>query len=298
MRQINIDFERLAGFRPSAADQFEEFEPHGPLPYLLGPRVMFPFDLPDLEYRLQTFKTRDSVLNAFRSILETIERRNHLDLYNMHAHLPFLCLRLNFDRACYGIVKWYAVAARTYDWVILPDDSFLTYIAPGYPLNPFEDVEFMDDGTDLNLLVAMTLVKLRMLLDMKDLVGGVSTPSTTMSTASVPQITYRSSILAFTPSPLETIQSYPIEQQVKALFDLVQRNNKHMWEVLLSPEEYLGWKTEEGKPAPAVGTLEDARATLNRSFDAWRETVGALEWVRGRVAGAVGDKLRIFGGWG
>ncbi|KAJ3032275.1 hypothetical protein HDV00_007732 [Rhizophlyctis rosea] len=240
-------------------------------------------------YTLQNFKTRDAVENILEDMMCMATVSDRADPYLVRGLIPFALLRLNKDQQCYDFVKWYATKYETWlrsgahddldNQIHLNNGTFLTIT----DANVFEDVEYFDNIKDLNLLVAA-------MLDESTVINHVPKRERDYPVAirrSIPSDhIYHSSILANGPSLMRAPYNVEIsetapEQQVHHLFDLVQRTNKHFWKILLNPEGHLNYDVDVQEHKE--GSLMEARATLQKCFDAWSETEGAFDWVKEKV---------------
>ncbi|KAJ3045522.1 hypothetical protein HDV00_009179 [Rhizophlyctis rosea] len=210
------------------------------------------------------FKTLDAVEDALHNVKNLLEL-DQGDKFRVREHAPFLMLRLGKDQECYDFIKWCATAAQAQkDWYKVKEQDFLNC----HGADMFEGVHFLTKVKDVNLLVAAVLLKVRILLNLerKQSNGDQDevTPSTT-SGATAPQI-------------------HVVDDQLDALLKTVKRSNKHMLKMFLHPETHLKMHID-GPPAasPPYGSLPEAQATLQKCYDAWMETDGAMEWIRKKV---------------
>lgn len=81
--------------------------------------------------------------------------------------LPAMLLRLDRDQECYDFMKWYATVGQEgdYDWGDM-DLGFLDV----KDANVFESVEpFVNKYSDLCFVVNITLLKIKLLIDIQNL---------------------------------------------------------------------------------------------------------------------------------
>ncbi|KAJ3032274.1 hypothetical protein HDV00_007731 [Rhizophlyctis rosea] len=275
-----------------------------------------------MDFALKHFKTLDPLQTFLHDTMWLTTCADRPDPHRIRDYIPPLLLRLNKDQKCYDFIKWYATQYKAWlaqddnAWwrkILLNDGKFLNITNA----NAFEDVEYLNN-VNFNLLVAAMLVKLRILLDLevavkKDVVQDESAPVNHLEPRfpivirqGIPaKHVYRSSILANGQSLVRPPYNVKIlksefEKQVHCLFALVERTNKHFWKILLNPEAHIDVEIDQPIPwifmvegrqlgakskvfAPVEGSLKEAQATLQKYLDAWKETEGALEWVRGKV---------------
>jgi len=112
--------------------------------------------------KLKTFDAAQSALDDTMDLLRLCRSDN----MGVRSLVPPLLLRLGTDQACYDFVKWWAKSSydNHYDWGDLSNpyldikDADLT-----------EDVEYMCGSfPNLSHIVSLTLVKIRLLLALKD----------------------------------------------------------------------------------------------------------------------------------
>lgn len=114
--------------------------------------------------KMLEINSRDSVVFSLEHLLDMLRLCRSDNLWARNI-IPVLYLRLHRDQDCYDFVKWYATSGqRNYDW----GDMSL----------PFLDLENEDVFESTNFFggeygstphkIAVLLIKLRMLLDLKD----------------------------------------------------------------------------------------------------------------------------------
>ncbi|KAJ3036805.1 hypothetical protein HDV00_002358 [Rhizophlyctis rosea] len=291
MRQCDIEYEKEGIVYPTA-HLYKDVQPSGNTQWSLDSDEN-PADgavavqLPFLEFQLKSFKTRDVLLDAFDRALQLFDWATNAttlclsNKYNLQAHIASLSLRLNQDGGCYNFLKWYMTVPPSTVFHDMKDQNVLELIKA----DPLEDPQNLPQTNDLHLLVALVLLKLRMLLDKQDMEADWQRQMEAKegnTPATPPNITYRSSILAFKPFPWLDVAAVPLDHHITTLFDRVNRTNKHFWKILISPGGHL----DATVPLqPEEGGLMEAQAMLQKCFDAWVETCGAVEWVRKKVGG-------------
>ncbi|ERF74071.1 hypothetical protein EPUS_08119 [Endocarpon pusillum Z07020] len=194
--------------------------------------------------------------------------------------LPALKLRLGQDQECYDFIKWYATTGSDgkYDWGDL-DNPFLDLKG--------EDVfETLPANTthrygDLPHTVALTLLKLRLKLDLRDLqrssIIGTQVPQEIMDNireqAVGKIVSRRKDIMRATDL---TLLSRELDEQIQALIRGVEAQNSHFWHGLLRPENDLTTRFEAYSP----GSVQEMQRALQLNYDSWIETPRALDLMR------------------
>ncbi|KAJ3034005.1 hypothetical protein HDV00_005582 [Rhizophlyctis rosea] len=189
---------------------------------------------------------------------------------------------LNEDQACYDFIKWYATAAPTYDWAASDKTTFLNI----NDADVYEDVDIWMTVKELYLLVAATLVKLKVLLDLQD--PTLQNDHAASPTKSPATLWFRSSIVGDSFPTIDADQRAQfvdaLSSQLNMLFKHVKRTNKHMWSILLRPALHLDARVAQPPaPPPKANSVPEAQATLQKCLEAWTETKGALDWVRKKL---------------
>ncbi|KAJ3517815.1 hypothetical protein NMY22_g13880 [Coprinellus aureogranulatus] len=70
-----------------------------------------------------------------------------------------------------------------------------------------------------------------------------------------------------------------LEQQTNALFTSVKESNKFIWGAIVRPEQYAHMSPSSYSP----GSIQEAIILLLNNGKSWRETDGAVEWIRGKL---------------
>ena len=115
-----------------------------------------------LKYEGKYSDTIPEVLENCGEVLAAHRR----DKSNVRFLIPPLILQQRNDQTCYDFLKWYATSALQpeYDWDNL-EQPFLDLVGE----NAFEAVRCLLDLEDTPFLIAATLLKLRILLDLKEM---------------------------------------------------------------------------------------------------------------------------------
>jgi hypothetical protein len=115
---------------------------------------------------LVKIKTKHAVQAALNHLLDVL-RLCRGDNMGVRDLVPALFLRLGKDQQCYDFVKWWATTAQDshYNW----GDTSAPYLHPKDE-DVFEPIDlFTGRFTDLTHAVSVTLMKIRLLLDVKSL---------------------------------------------------------------------------------------------------------------------------------
>ncbi|KAH8812755.1 hypothetical protein F5884DRAFT_786321 [Xylogone sp. PMI_703] len=244
---------------------------------------------PYMQYRytlveaLVKVKTRAAVQSALDHLLDML-RLCRGDNQGVRDVAPALFLRLGKDQECYDFVKWWATTGNRsdYDW----GDMSLPYLDIK-DADVFEDIAAVSRRfPDLSHLVSITLLKIRLLHDLRSLQS--STVVGTM--ASLPQEIVDnirgklvSSIVARNKDLMESndhstaIQR--LESQIGQLCEDVNKANPHFWPALLNPGNNL-------KARPQFygrGGAEEMQLVLQYSYNSWIETPGAIDIIREKM---------------
>ncbi|PKY02008.1 hypothetical protein P168DRAFT_240836 [Aspergillus campestris IBT 28561] len=129
------------------------------------------------------------------------------DNVGVRGLIPSMMLRLHRDQECYDFIKWWAVVAKD------PQYDFRNLDLPYLDIKDadvFEPVDFCFGYDNLNQMVALMLLKVKLLLDL-----------TAMRT---------------------------LEKQINRLYWEVHRINKWMWMALRAPEHFIDILPPEFSP--------------------------------------------------
>jgi len=235
----------------------------------------------DLVYELVKLNTEAAIRKALNDTL-TLLQLDPEDHLGMRCLAPSLFLRLNQDQRCYDFCKW---------WVTEGSDSDFNWIQEDLPLmfeDAFESAEVFerirdygaDPATfsDLSFLLAILLLKIRMLRDVKFLQHYRGLDFAHYS---------RSSIV------LKDLWKYDregeeylpfvrkLEDQVRRLYRAVGRANKHFWPAFMQP-----WAHLSATPLSfTLGDETEMQIKLQECFNAWMETLGATGPIRDLMEG-------------
>ena len=229
---------------------------------------------------LLKIKTYAAAAAAQRHVMDIL-RLCRSDNMGVRDLLPALDLRLGKDQECYDICKWYATTGQesNYDWGNM-DNPFLDVKNADVFEPPLKD--FLSEYGDLSRGVAVTLLKIRLLMDAREL------QNSSILSKKVPQEILDSvrrqlmsgSVIAENKSIMNAKDQTPLieelEVQVQDLYTAVKKTNKYFWPALLKPGKHLTAQPE----AYSHGSSAQMQITLQYSFDAWKETPGAIDVIR------------------
>lgn len=187
-------------------------------------------------------------------------------------------IRLGKDQECYDFIKWWTVASDDshYDW----SDTRLPHMDLRGE-DAFEDVErFCDKYAELDHVVAVTLLKIRMLLDLQSLQAVARETDGKVPneiTSSIKSHVVTSNIIGgnreILDAPDHSARIKTLVSQVRALVLHVIKLNPYIWHMLLDREEV------DSPASFSRGFPEQAQIAIHYSFNAWLETDGAVDVV-------------------
>ena len=227
-------------------------------------------------------KTHDAVQAQYDNLMDLL-RLCRGDNMGVRFMLPAVMLRLDKDQECYDFVKWWHKVNQQsdYDW----GNTDLPYldIKNADSLEPVKHI--CGKFPDLSHVVAITLLKVKLLLDLRMLrdsdVLGSKVPREILDRiqSQIP----RSPIIAGDKNILEcrnyTTVIDELTAQVHTLYKLVKKTNTHFWPSLMSPGEHL-----TARPgAYSAGTIQEMRIFLQYWYDSWAETAGALDLIKAKM---------------
>jgi hypothetical protein len=190
--------------------------------------------------------------------------------------VPTLYLRLGRDQDAYDFCKWWATTGHdsNYDWGNLNASYIDTKNA-----DAFEQVDiFFGDRFYLSHVIAITLLKLRLLIDLNSLQRAreIAGPHVPRETLDAIQHYCTSSTITSNLKILEREDQSPhiirLQKQVKELYAAVEKANSHFWPALIEPADSL-----KARPISyGDGDKGQMQVTLQNSYNAWAETLGAI----------------------
>ena len=139
---------------------------------------------------------------------------------------------------------------------------------------------FLSKYGDLSFTVALTLLKIRLLLDLQALQNsstiGHKVPQEILDSVRSQLVT---TVVSSNAKIMKSVDQTPlikeIEKQVQTLYIKVQQQNKHFWPALLNPGRNLGARPNAYSP----GSPQHMQIILNYSYNSWKEIPGAIEMI-------------------
>ncbi|KAJ3054173.1 hypothetical protein HK097_002495 [Rhizophlyctis rosea] len=205
-----------------------------------------------------------------------LKRRLHLHLFHLVPTLDSFCARqpstssVSAKTKCYDFLKWYITIAPTYNFTNL-SLPFLDI----HNADALKSIDYITQGNwmdlDLSVLVAMTLLKLRIGIILRNRAGQEDQD-------------FASAIIAANPA-LHKIDRFEIlEPQVEVLYGLVKKRNKHFWPILLAEENVImmdGFNLRASLDTGLErGGVDEAKACVADAWEAFRDQEGLVEMVR------------------
>ena len=221
--------------------------------------------------RIGTYEAVETAEGHFMEVL----RLDRSDKMGIRNRVPALKLRLGRDQECYDFCKWWA----TVDWSNIGDLS-----------QPYLDIQNADvferppEGLNrsrggISHCVAITLLQIKLLVDVSSLQrsfeAGIKLPEEVFRR--IRELVVRTSVVAENRDIMSAEGHEPLlkelEYQIRSLYTAVKILNRHFWPALLGPGEYL-------RTLPEDSSRAEAQLVFNHYYDAWEETVGALDVIR------------------
>ena len=200
-------------------------------------------------------------------------RLNRMDNQGMRQLIPTLLLRLGRDQQCYNVLKWHTTTLKegaTWSGIATPEldlrdeDAF-------YPVG-----DFIAAMMPLPHLVILTLLKLRIMVDLKGFhlrcsTPGPHAPQHIISGIMVKDAEYLDEGPA---AALDMIMEFQMKL-IKELYMAVHLQNVHFWAALLDPRGHLRAKPN----GYMMGSREEMQVTLQQTYNAWVKSPGAIKIV-------------------
>lgn len=139
-------------------------------------------------------------------------------------------------------------------------------------------------GLSLSHLVAMTLVKLRMYMDLKAIVDLRSSAALLpievedrIRSKIVSNAAANSTLLSNIVHGSEDLHSHlhEAESQLKALWGKVEDANKHFWPAFKRASRVMA----QQPMSYSQGSMEEVHIVFHGNYHSWEETPGAIDWV-------------------
>lgn len=242
-------------------------------------------------YMRERFNLVQATLSYFKNIaavetsldhLTDMLRLCHFDTVGARHVLPTLHLRLGRDQECYDFIKWWANTASNADYNWSNRDAPYLDVRDADALEcPVQGLS-IDDGINLSHGACVALIKVRILLDLRNMQNLARAFHGVLPQEIIDIIRGQALISSVLAARKDIIQA-PVDEtadllqlvksQVKMLFDAVGRRSWQFWPAMIRCGE-PGTRIIRGLPM-----TEDIRA-FNFNYDAWSETPGAIEVIR------------------
>jgi hypothetical protein len=262
-------------FTPPGATIFEDQAGHFWGIHETRPYMTQRYALVEALLKLKTFPAVQAASDHIMDMLRLCRGDN----MGVRDLAPHLLLRLGKDQEAYDFVKWWATTGEDshYDW----GDMDLPYLdIKGADV--FEPVEnFTNQYFAVGHSVAITLVKIRLLLDVKSLQNsgllGEKVPHEILDSI---RGQLAGNIVRANKDIMTSKDQTPLikklQLQVKEMYEAVKKQNQFYWDALINPGRHLGTRPQMYSP----GSLQHMQLVLQYSYDSWVETPGAIEVIR------------------
>jgi hypothetical protein len=238
--------------------------------------------------------TAQAVSMALEHLLDML-RLNPGDRKGARDVIPALFIRLGRDQEAYDFGHWWATTghAPDYDWT--RTDARYTNTRDA---DIFEEVDaFTGDGFHLSHVVAITLLKIRLIIDLQSLqraraFAGPHVPRELFDViqqhSTLSNITNNSK---YTDREDLTPQIRGLRAQILILFEAVHKANMFFWPALVEPANHLRARAT----AYGEGDKRQMQLALQQNYNAWAETPGAIDVIGERLEGVTRVKKYFHG---
>ncbi|MCJ1459212.1 hypothetical protein MMC28_009589 [Mycoblastus sanguinarius] len=229
---------------------------------------------------IKTFEAVECAADHLHGML----RLSCSDKLGVRHLLPAILLRLGRDQQCYDFVKWWANND--------PDGNLYGLGDPSLPFldvvdaNVFESPQYLCvDFPDLSHIVSVTLLKIKLLLDLKVLQNSAflvkKLPQELLEMVRryivASKIIWKDGNIMSLVNLADIIQKLSL--QVDTLFKAVGKANKHFWTALINPAAHLNKQRTLYDP----GSIWEMESHLQYCFDSWNETPGAIDIIKSKI---------------
>ncbi|RMJ16658.1 hypothetical protein CDV36_003657 [Fusarium kuroshium] len=229
-----------------------------------------------LANRLCELGTLDGVREAVEHMRDML-RLNRGDSMGLRDLVPAMMLRLDLDQECYDFVKWWATCDSDghYDWEDMTQPHLDLHGA-----DVFEDPDFLEQYPALNSIIAILILKLKLLVDIRNL----KMTRKILTLRLIPHDLWHSIEVSVVRSPisLKLQRDSPdalIQTEAKLLDQTLQlghllaKANYSFMYYFFNPDEGLCARPE----GYSKGSWEEMALALQYSYGAWWETEGVLD---------------------
>lgn len=203
------------------------------------------------------------------------------DNTGVRSKVPALYLRLGRDQEAFDFIKWYAVNQKTYEGWFNTDYPFLNLKGED-ALEPLDAAA--EKSLTLSMLSAITLLKIRLMVDIKALRDEVKKAGARGMTAENKseflREEARSDVLLSRPDIINQTNYddlvADLEQQCSKLYTAVKKYNQFFWPALVNPDKYA-------TAIPGIYSLGSEAETVlafRESWYSWSETDAAISYIR------------------
>ncbi|KAK6386359.1 hypothetical protein LTR65_009084 [Meristemomyces frigidus] len=224
-------------------------------------------------------------INTFEAVrvalvhLEDMLRLCRGDNMGVRALMPALYLRLGRDQECYDFIKWWFTVSENdhYDW----GNMDLPYLDM-HGADPFEPVDRCKPFYKLAMLVSLTLLKIRLLLELRSVqnaiaVGG-KVPQEILDHVREQMV---GPVLANNRDLMKDVMNgrplapyiTMLKSQISELYDHGKQENEHMWPALLSPGNNLSARPQY----TGFGSMAEMQMALRASMTDNSQQVASAE---------------------
>lgn len=232
--------------------------------------------------KIKTFDAVDLAASHLRNMIHL----NRSDNMGVRDQLPALYLRLGRDQEAYDFIKWWQ---RVYDDSTLDysDDVNLPYLDI-VDADVFEPPDYLcGEFPDLCRLVCVTLLKFKLLMDIKALQHCVwALEERKLPREIIDRVKY---FIPTSPIIQKDNRIMSKRDYTKLMINLylhldqliltVIKANSHFWPALLNPGTHL-----EARPQyTSRGSVEEMQYRLQHWYDAWDETPGAIDFIKAEI---------------
>ena len=233
---------------------------------------------------VRKIRTREAIGTALAETMDVL-RLCRGDNLGVRGGAPALMIRLGQDQEAYAFIKWYATSDLdgNYDW----GDMDLPFLN----LKGEDVIESLDAvnisrkyGFSLRHLVALTLVRLRMYLDLKAIADLRSSAAPLpieiedrIRSKMVSNAAANSTLLSNIVHGSEDLhpQLHEAESQLKTLWEKVEEANKHFWPAFKRASRVMA----QQPMSYSQGSMEEVQIVFHGNYHSWEETPGAIDWV-------------------
>lgn len=217
-------------------------------------------------------RTYDAALAALDHLMDCLRlcRGDNMGLRDL---VPAQMLRLDRNQECYDFVKWYATTGQKsdYNWsdMDLPfldvKDADVLETPPKYLCGKF---------LALSHAVTFILLKIKLLLAVRAGSEGWGILKTSQTFKQIEDKVGQDGTEDLEKAAVEVIKV--LKSHVDTLYSAIDQANTHFWGALIDP----GSRLDERPDCYAMGSKEEMVLVLKYSYDAWKESPGAIEVVK------------------